>query len=55
MDYLFRGIKPPSLPPLPKVELRHSNGQKTEQMLAEEVQKLPLKSDVFISFHAAQQ
>ena len=43
MDYLFRGIAPPVLPPVPKVELRHSNGQKTEQMLPEEVHKLPLK------------
>lgn len=46
MDYLFRGIAPPSLPPVPNVELRQSNSQKGEQMLSEEVRKLPLKSRI---------
>lgn len=43
MDYLFRGVLPPNLPPVPTVELRQSDGQKKEKMTAQEVQMQTLK------------
>lgn len=37
MNYLFKGMLPPELPPVPNIELRPSNGQRKEELLAREV------------------
>ena len=43
MDYLFRGLLPPNLPPAPTVELGHRDGQKKGKMMAREVQMQTIK------------
>jgi hypothetical protein len=43
MDYLFRGVLPPYLPPAPPVELRQSDGQKKGKMMAREVRMQTIK------------
>ena len=37
MEYLFKGIVPPELPPVPVVELRQCDRQRMEKMIAHEV------------------
>ena len=37
MDYLFKGILSPELPPVPSIGLGQSNKQRREELLAREV------------------